>query len=475
VKRLCAMLVLPMLLSAVAYGQKPVREKLKYCLPNASINASPLHSLEDPEELFYLLLITKSYISSSASAPGILEKWHFDASKNSLHGVVSPSAVWSDGRRVTSREAAAGIAVGLTHKPLGAKISVSGAEKLRTKNWKNLKGTGVSLLNDYEFVLSFDSSVANTVGILKDALSTNSRHNRTWPVKFDDRGSGIRELPDFVGKYKVVSVSPKSVVVRIGEREVNLQAGECSSGDFYAYDLPPGTHSEFSKSLPSSKLAVVGLLNPKNPAFDSMHERVAGAGWLRSAFEEEKSDGITFAGRHFDKTEAGFEKNVNWNLDPAAPKSKQLTISMGADWPSVHPIRTRLEALATVSGIKLIWIPWKDQDKDIDFDVKLATSRIQEGRHTWFQDVLEDPFYHSLVRKFPYTVGILEKVRDRAAATLPVESNLLQELERVTREETSFIPVARYTTALYSRKTSSLELVRSQDGEMGFQERVSSK
>ena len=446
---------------------------LKYCLPAQDISTSPFEPLEDPTKLFYLFILTKPYISTDPTEQGVLSKWQFSPDGLHFSGVVSADAKWSNGRNVTAREAALGIAKGMQTKPVGGTIKVKGFELLSKEGWETASVPGVIIKSNNEFELILQSQVKNPGGVLREALSTSSRANRMWPVRLEKTGLQKQDsiVSDFVSKFPLKTLSKKVAVIGVDGTDISLVAGPCDKGDFYGYGIPDQPYTHYTSSHSSGEQTILAVFNQNKLQFKDSSQRKKAAEWLREIFRNQMSDGIRTSSAHFLDGEPGFQKIEPWGYDSnRLPGVSTLNMMLGTPWPHNAPIRMRISEKAATDKIALSWQAWDGKEAP-DFDIKIAGSRIQKGRQTWSQDILDDDYYAQTLKAYPRTYRALEKARSLSAATIPVDNETLQELEKATQEEISVVPVARYVVNVFSKKDSPIELVFTAEDEQTFRRR----
>src|SRR5690348_2953069 len=91
-----------------------VAKEITLCTKADKINFYPFREFTDYIDLQYLLLLSSSYISTDPQEIGILTKWDFSPDGHTLYAFVNENAKWQDGQKISPREAAFGIAKGLT-------------------------------------------------------------------------------------------------------------------------------------------------------------------------------------------------------------------------------------------------------------------------------------------------------------------------------------------------------------------------
>lgn len=441
---------------------------LLYCLPTDKISASPFEPLNDPTKLFYLFVLTKPYLATDGN-DGVISRWQFSPDGLTLRAEVSPSAKWSNGRRVSAREAALGIAKGMLSKSIGSKVKIVGHEVLARDGWETGSPVGMKILSEYSFELKFVSQVKNVSGLLREALSVSSRPSRMWPVRLES-GEGSKQLKvvdDFVSPFPILKLSTDRAEINVHGHRVVLKAGECEGGDFYGYGVPAGQYSRFHASKSHGEQAILATFNIGRSAFSTAAKRALAGSWLRDLFKEDLGDGLRSVPGHFLVGEPGYRPGVEWGKSEQAPSERRLTILLGTQWPSNAPVRARIEEGARKAGVALRWKEWTGVI-DEDFDVKIAGSRIQKGRALWAQGMLDNLFFGSTVKAFSTTLTAMKKVRTASGATVPVDNEMLQNLDSALVSEQSIIPLGRYVVNVFSKKDIPIQLVFTAEDELSF-------
>jgi len=253
---------------------------LRYCIPVDKIDLNPFRKIIDGKDLAYLMLL-KSYISEDPDEPGILEKFEFSPNGNTFTGQLNKNLTWSDNSPVTATEAAMGIARGLYFRSLGARVKVKGTAKILETNWLKNKYSGIEILNDKTFRLHFESTIDNLNGTLREAISTNSRHNRLWPIKLDE-SQNLAE-PNVLGKFPMDWVSGQARL-KVENTEVILVNGnDCHKASFSAY--PEALNALLADYQTHKSINPQSIYLTTNTARLKLNQRRALANWLRYIFQ----------------------------------------------------------------------------------------------------------------------------------------------------------------------------------------------
>lgn len=123
------------------------------------------------------------------------------------------------------------------HRILGGKVLVKGAPGLAGKTWATEKVEGMRILGPYTFELLFEREIKNLAGVEREALSTNSRLNRVWPVRLTPTHSTAdkaKDLPEFdlVSKFPVRKINNTYVLNGHGYNVTLVTRKDCSGSDF---------------------------------------------------------------------------------------------------------------------------------------------------------------------------------------------------------------------------------------------------
>lgn len=415
-----------------------------YCVPVEKIDFSANREIVDGKDLAYLLLL-RSYISSDPTEAGILEGYEFSPDGKTFTGRLSQNLKWSDGSIVTPLEAGEGIAKALPFRAIGKRIKVSKAAG---------NPSGVKIIDQRTFQIIFETEIENPTGVLREAFSTNSRHNRFWLTK-NDGGK-----PDVIAKNGFLT-SGKQVGFLVGKNKVLLADKEsCKSPDFTIFidTLTDGVSKyEIRRSPYSSAIT----LQPNSTRL-TLIERKNLVKWVRGAFAAQAPEsGIQEVKSFFFSGEPGFSPASTWE-NPLAPQfSKKIKIAY-----EIPVFKAVLEAAAKRDKIEIEFIPFPFSDSDVDAQV--MASGIQEGRHVILQDVLQWPHVKDFMKKNPKTRKSLEVIAEKSASTIPPDNRTLHQFEVNAVTEQSLAPVARKYPLAYSKPNLQLCLQWTKRGELYF-------
>lgn len=454
----------------------------QFCTQSPVIDFNPFRAFKDFRELHYLMLTVKPYIDSDGG-PGLLKSWHFSPDGKALTAEINPSALWTDGTRLSSLEAAIGIAYGLPFRELGARVKVPGVPGLTLQNLLHQLPGSIEILDSERFRLHFESDIKALTGVLIDALSSGSRHNKLWPLRLKNVEGGFQPDPyDVVGKYPRISFTAKRPVIHLPTNDIELQAiSVCSDPDFTPHRLLPGqADNEFGHSLTQSAAVNYGVFLSGEKFTLSQRRQIAQM--LRYALAMIPSQSSFVPDQFFQKGEPGWTLPSDWpKIKPQKVTPFNVTIATSNPVPANSPFRRILEKLTQSAGSK---IEWKDFDyhnvtpeelKSID--VIIAGGRAMSGRQIWLQDLTGTPALRKALtarqswqKQFPKTVGALESIAKKSSSTIPINHEDLARFNRAAVIETSLFPLIRRPTAYYYRLSTGVKISVSKSDEPYFEE-----
>lgn len=447
-----------------------------FCVGTENIDFYPFTPMNDPRRLTLLWATTKSYISNTQSEEGILESWSFSKDGKILTAKVSKTATWQDGSQVSSKDAAFGIAKGITFRELGEKVRVSGTEKINTPGWSDRTYSGIQILGNDTFELHFEAQIENIAGVVREALSTSSRHNRMWParlssVKDDSYGAGF----DLVSKFPITKQG-SGYFLNVDSIAVELQTvGQCKSADLNQFvQFIKDDYSNYTIQESHSKQTMIAVFNSGSGRLETRAQRLMVANLLRSAIGAVDPFPPQMVSSHFVENEAGSGSNANWGPSDdtlATSKIKELKIVPGNKNVSHNVFGKAIDKQAKDAGIKIIWL--STDTKLADADVFLNPTRIEGGRQVWLQDLLSHSSLAGIFQKYPKTEKALTGIRQKSASTVPPDKVTLQAFDSAAFDEASIAPVGRFGLLLFSKKSSPIELAWTPQDELTFRRRGS--
>ncbi len=446
-------------ISILAKAEKLDKEMLSYCVPVEKINFSPFREINDGKELAYLMLL-KSYISTDSTEEGILSQYEFSPDGKVFTGRISAKSKWGDGRSLTAREAAFGIAKTLTFRLLGDRVRVVGTEDINQNGWLERKYKGIELIDDKTFKLTFKSEIKNLTGVVREALSTNSRHNRFWPLKLD-HGEAPSDV-EVMFKYPFFKQKDSVGMVVENQKVAIHEKKNCQNVDMSIFPEVFAEPLSMLVKLKSPNASAITAQTNTNRL--SLTERMQIIAWLRDAFFKLPEDsGIQDVDSFFLEGETGYNKETKWErarVSSILPK-KKIVIAYGT------PIyKTFMEKALAKSKLKadLVYYP----SNRLDVDVQLLSSGMIESRHVILQDILKWEHVEDFMAKAPMTKEILLKISDISASTIPPDTKILSEFEKISMQEYSLAPIARRFPTAFSRKKLPLCLAWNGKGELTF-------
>lgn len=411
-----------------------VSEKLAYCVAVDKIDLNPYREIVDGKDLAYLLLM-RSFISTDPEEPGLLSAYEFSPDGRIFTGRINKDLKWPDGSQVLPAELAHVIKTTLPFRTLG--------ERIRVKSTKEIDST--------TFQINFDSSIENLTGVIREALSTNSRHNRFWAAKLSKDG----KRPMVIGKHPMTGT-----IINLGNALIELQdRHQCNQPDFtiFAEMLKPGASKFIKNKSPTASALTVQT----NPATLSVKERRAVIVELRSLFASAPDDlGIDGVASFFMPGEPGHKPGVEWpttRIDSCP--AKELTL--GFEHPFIRSVLDRPGK--SCLKLKLVSLPSNEP-----LDIQIYASGLQEGRHVILQDILKWGTVKATLAGAPKTLKRLEEIAARSASTIPPDNNILSEFEQLAMQEMALAPLARRHPVAHSRASAPAKLLFTSKGELTF-------
>ncbi|MFN7904482.1 MAG: hypothetical protein ACK5P5_04810 [Pseudobdellovibrionaceae bacterium] len=421
---------------------------------------NPFREILDGKDLSYLLLLMP-YISDDSATVGIIQKYDFSPDGKVFTAQLSKNLTWGDGTKVTSNEAALGIAKGLRYRSLGKRLKVIDGHLLDSNDWHRKKIAGIQIIDETTFTIKFVSEIENVTGVVREALSSGSRQNRMWPVKI--RKDINLQTPSVLGKFPIVWNS-EIPAIKIGANKIDiLNQFQCKNADFNIYkDFLGESLSSYSTLKIKNPQAITAQINTQRLDMIQRREAIA---FVRSAFKDkQESDGIESVNSFFLLGEPGFDESFSWEskFDKVNYlKNKTLKIAYEA------PVfRKPIEDTAKKNGlnIKLITLPSTDND----IDIQILSSAIKDGRQIILQDILKWPHVTNFLSGAKKTKLLLEEISNKSASTIPITEKLLQEFEKSSKNDGAWAPVGRRFVVTYSNKKAPLSLVWENHGELNF-------
>lgn len=411
----------------------------KLCVPVAEINLYPFRVINDGKEMAYLTLL-RSYISTNQNEPGILKAYEFTPDGKVFTGRINKDLKWNDGSPLTAQEALDGIAKTLPFRTLGERVKVAKA----------------SVLDKTTFQIVFKSDVQNLTGVLREALTTNSRHNRMWPVK----AGTSAEHPEILAKFPFIREG-NSIGMNAFKTKVQIVAKPSCEGSEI---------SMFRETLKGPIEDYVGRISntpaeailQTNTARLPMADRKAVVQLVRTAFAEATGD-LAFdkASGFFAAGEPGHSPSVNWPENFDSKKFRGRTFKIAVTMPILKDV---VSNYATAHNLKVTFVPLPAPT--VDADAILMAATIEEGRHLFLQDAMQWPHTADFAKGAPKTRKALERIASLSAATRPPDPDSLRNFEKAAVSELSLAPVARRYPHAFSHKRLPICLNWTKQGEL---------
>lgn len=418
-----------------------------YCIPIERVDFNPYRRFQDGKELAYLMLF-RSYISTDPSETGVLDGFEFSPDGKTFTGRLAKDLRWDDGSAVLPAEAGEVLVKTLPFRTIGDRIKIN----------FNLGGpTGVKTIDSKTFQIHFDTQIENVTGVWREALSTNSRHNRFWLYKKEKNGK-----EKVLAKHKHLDISGQ-LGLEIGKYKVALlNKDQCKQTDFTIFfDAIESSIANYSTNRSSSPSAISVLTNSQRL---SLADRTAMISFVREAFHDlPKEQGFSNADSFFMPGEAGFSDKKYWQKNKKLSNNRKYKIAYG------NPIFLGiLEKAAKKKNLKISFIATPFKDEDVDAGV--LASGMQNGRHVILQDFLEWPYVRGFLKKAPVTLKDLSEIAKRSASTIPPDNKILNTFEKNSSIEQAFAPAARKYPMAYSKKNLPICLKWTPVGELHFQQ-----
>jgi hypothetical protein len=431
----------------------------QYCVGVEKIDFNPFRPIVDGKDVAFLLLL-RSYISTDKSEKGLLEAYEFSPDGKIFTGRMSKDLNWSDGSPVKPFELAVGIAKGMRFRTLGQRVSVIGTETIAQPGWAKRKYNGIEILDARTFRLLFKSDISNLTGVVREAISTGSRHNRLWPIKLIDDSSPAS--PEVIAKLPTVKVGNHTGLNVSGRTVELVENKSCTDPHFTIFmEWVADKVSGFDLRKTPVPSAVTLQTNIRRLNLDA---RKALIEWTRKAFVGVPLNfGVKNVDSFFLKGESGYNPNLIWGSKPDLKILKNLNLIIAYEIPS---FRTILEAAAKADGLNFKFLALPSKEKI--FDAQILASSIQDGRHIILQDILKWEHVNDLIEGASATAAALRKISAKSASTIPVDNSTLGDFEQVAILEQSLAPIARKSSISFSLKSSKSCLDWTDHGELNF-------
>lgn len=412
------------------------KQELSYCVPAKKIDLNPFREIQDGKELAFLTLL-RSYISTEAEEPGLLSGFEFSPDGKTFTGRLANGLKWRDGSEVTAQQMAEGITKALPYRPIG----------------KRIKALGVEIVDKKTFKIKLASEIENITGVFREALSTNSRHNRFWPIK-----SVPKKAPMVLAKFpqgEGTSLIFDGIPVQF-RSETN-----CAGSDMSIFPEALGPDlSQFSVEKSPAQSSIFVQIDSRRL---NVRQRTALVSLLRHYFSAAPTaTGVVAIDGFFLAGEPGFKENLKWPKTPEFAGLPDREIVIGFEHPLFTTVLANSEAVKS-KRIRLVSLPSKDS-----LDAHILASGMQDGRHVIFQDILKWSWIEDFLTEAPSTLKYLKEITARSASTIPPDNLILTAFEFVAMKESALAPLARRHPVAYSRNGIPVRLSFNRKGEITF-------
>lgn len=299
--------------------------------------------------------------------------------------------------------------------------------------------------------------------MVREALSTNSRHNRFWPIKLVDVQGEKKIL--VLGKFNQLPNDARIAFDVLGSVVVFVDKSACSDSTFTIFYEELGDRKwEFAIRKSPNRSAVTLQPNLNRLSLTQRGELIS---FIREAFNAAMPVyGIHPVDSYFVMGEAGYDKSVTWPKKTSLNFLKKRTIRIATE---MDLFKSIVKDYAEKTKLKIEFVSFPFEDNDID--AQILASGIQDGRHIILQDVLKWPHVTSFMKGANNTIRDLVQIADTSATTLPADSVLLRRFEQSAFIEKSLAPVSRRVPLAFSKKEVSLLLDWTSKGELTFVKR----
>jgi hypothetical protein len=243
-----------------------------------------------------------------------------------------------------------------------------------------------------------------------------------------------------------------------------IPSKECNDGDFVTSGAVNSFKSLDDYTGAESPDPALGILLLNSRVITSIDDRKKIASLFRSVIPDlsQKVPTIKPIDSHFLKRdlEPG-SSNVVWPMSPVADLSiKNIRIGIERIPLTKNRTMVTLHELLKSKGFKIEWIDLNNENVNADtlHGIWLYNNAV-EKRQPWIQEISKNRHSTKLIDAFPKTRNAVKMITEKSSATLPVEEEHLRDFEDSSFTETSFIPIFRASTMIYSRKTIPIEVV----------------
>jgi hypothetical protein len=429
--------------------------ELRYCVPVNKFDLNPFRPLNDGKELAYLLLLTP-YISTTSGQIGLLSAYEFSPDGKIFTGRVNSDIKWPDGSSLSPYEAAYGITKGFEYRPIGKRVK---ALKLTSKKMNLLNG--IRIIDSQTFEIKFESTTENLTGIVREALGSDSRHNRVWPIKVSDKSKTIEAIFNYPSYH-----NSKNILLDLGASKILfVDKFHCRSAEFTLYPEALGVDtSTYERSSSRSPQEISVMVNTSTL---SLERRRALIGWIREGFSAlPPESGIIVTPSFFSVGEPGYAPNIVWPRDSDLRLLRGIHLKIAVEIPIFRKV---LESASRRDGIQVDIVELSTNPQKLD--AELLSSGIHEGRHIILQDILKWGHVGEMMAGAPLTRHSLDLISERSASTIPTDSETLQMFEVNAMKEQSLANVGHRFLIAFTRRDSPISLIWTDAGQLIFRKR----
>jgi hypothetical protein len=456
---------------------------MKFCAMSERINLDPFRDLK-PNEVSYALLLARPILGKPHDKP-LLEVFSPEADSVTFTGRLAKDLSWNDGTPAKAKDIAYGLAKVLANRGTQASFRVKGTQEINASDWALKEYSGIKILSDRDFQLSFETTVKNLPGLLLESFGNASGRSVVfWPRKLASLGEQKLTGKEVITKYPVTVGTDGNIELRYGSHVIHIvpKQNNCEGADFVTAAVAQAIDLTKGYSVSRNPNSAVGTVYINPTKVPSLEERAALAAVFRDVAAEVSEEmqrlGGTFrpVASHFLKSEEepGWTE-VNWgevgagirkNPTPKSEKAKPLAIALSPIAQSSTKIFSFVKEKFAAHGYEVIWQNPEASDFDVTrIHAAILQSNVISKRQPWLQQILDIHYISKNMEKYyPKTAGSLQKIARESAATIPVKEATLREFEEYAYQERSFIPFCRASNTIYSKLSAPLEVVYGHDG-----------
>jgi hypothetical protein len=451
-------------------SQEPSKLKIEnLCSGVEFFDTAPDRPLKFGHEINLLLLLTKPFIATNAG-DGIFSRWQFSAKGNELLAEISGSATWNDGTQVTPLEAASGIIAGLRNRAIGKNLKLKGQTNLPSFDEIVAKQNQfIRLIDDKTFGIEFDGDIQNIQGVVREALSANSRINRVWPIKISNGTRGR----DIVSKNKIdwSKNDPEIFLTENHRVRITNSKTNCTNAEYYLSSaLVNSKHPDLESQLSPQQQMLFAVINPTNPEAKSVQQRKKIIASLKNDLLGIQNQEFALANEFFERGEPGSKApndqyyGKNLRITDSPEFSTKIKIQPWTKIPDGWKVRQHL--LSKENKYEF------GSPDESSLPVLLAAAPVNlKGQQISLQNGTIFARINQLKSFYPKTFSALLALQQTSSATLPKDQKLFANLQDAAGDEHSIAPLLRFRISLISNKNSLYVLKWSDDGEIEISKR----